>query len=205
MGCNCAKQEKILDGGDVPAVKLNMINDAMERVEKSYPFYRMFVENFRQKVYSIEKEKFTIAELKGVLPGELWANELVSGSKTVDLLMTLPNSEANEDDPLESMLDRESVLFLAILWCSGSSKDKAQGLFQCLNPPGQSQVGITANDKEWDVVFDSICFIATLFTSNLGLKDGLSVPEYEEELTQRAIKGLRMSEVEEPVEHMGFI
>uniref|UniRef100_A0A7S3IFY6 Uncharacterized protein n=1 Tax=Strombidium inclinatum TaxID=197538 RepID=A0A7S3IFY6_9SPIT len=194
-----------MDGGDLPAVKLDKFKDPLVKFEKQFPFHRMHIASFRQVIYNFGKDKFAISDLKARLPGSLWEQALKPGSPTMTLLESLPGSEKNDSDPLETLVDTTSMLLLSIIWCGGDFDDKAEALFQCLNPPGQSQEGISANDKEWDLVFDTMCYLATVFTVDQAMQQGINTKSYDEDLTKRGIKGMRISEIEDPPAHMGFI
>lgn len=61
----------------------------------------------------------------------------------------------------DGQVEKNSIIALGLLWCEGSLKDKAEVVFKLLNPPGQQQDHISANDKEWDLVFDRIIYLAT--------------------------------------------
>lgn len=93
---------------------------------------------------------------------------------------------------------------------------KSELLFQQLNPPGQSQHGVSASDKDWEVVFDNLVYIATYWTQEqfkecFNSTTGHKLPEllnkhkYKEELTKRAIKAFRLSEEEDDHKYIGFI
>ena len=108
---------------------MDKFKDPLVKMEKAYPFHRMLIDKFQAKVFEIGKEKFTINEIRDKLPGSLWENALLPGQKTVDLLLALPGTEPDEEEVLDSVLDRNSFLLLSILWCSGDSKAKADALF----------------------------------------------------------------------------
>uniref|UniRef100_A0A7S3CSH0 Uncharacterized protein n=1 Tax=Strombidium rassoulzadegani TaxID=1082188 RepID=A0A7S3CSH0_9SPIT len=207
MGCKMCTQSRGLpqkDGGDLPVANLANIRDPLERFEKDFPFYRMEIAGFRQIIYSFGRDKFSIRDLAQRLPAQLWQSQLQPNSKLVRLLMELPGSEPCEQDSLETLIDTNNFLLLAFIWCGGSLEDKGEALFQCLNPPGQSQTGVSANDKEWDKVFDQLCYLATVWTAQQGQREGINCKQYDEEETSKAIKAMRLSELEEP-EKVGFI
>ena len=54
-------------------------------------------------------------------------------------------------------------------------------------------------------MFDTLCYLATVFTSELAQKHNVSCPEFEKEATKRSIKAMRASEIEDPDAHTGFI
>ena len=109
-------------------------------------------------------------------------------------------------------MNLNSLIQLAILWCQGDLTDKAEAFFMQLNPPGQNQESISANDKDWDMVFDTMVYIATQWTQDNATVYGKThnfkqeVPQkYVEATTRRAIKAFRLSEEEDKVEHTGFL
>jgi hypothetical protein len=64
----------------------------------------------------------------------------------------------------EGNVDKISLLALGLLWCDGNIKDKTDVLFGIINPPGQSQDNVTASDKEFMVLLETIFFIASHWT-----------------------------------------
>jgi hypothetical protein len=96
----------------------------------------------------------------------------------------------------DGLLQFNDLLLLAILWCAGDMICKAEAFFKCLNPPGQSQDGISANDKDWDSVFDKLVYLASIFTYKVAAAFGETVEEYDEEFHKKAIKVMRTSEIE---------
>ena len=186
--CCAAAKPKPQDGTDLPVANLTTIKDPIERFEKqSFPFYRMHVLSFQQLIYQFGRETFSIAELKERLPGAAWDEALKSGSKTVEFLMQLPGSEASENEPLESILKVQTMVALSVVFCGGSLRDKAEALFQCVNPPGEAQDKVAFNDSGFnslDIMFE----IATLNIVAFANKKGVDYPPYEdEELAKRAI------------------
>ena len=58
----------------------------------------------------------------------------------------------NENDAsyFENTLSLKSLIYLAFLWCGGTDAQKAEFLFELVNPPeSQAQKYITSTDKEW--------------------------------------------------------
>ena len=100
---------------------------------------------------------------------------------------------------------------LAILMCAGDPSDKADAFFMLLNPPGQNQDSISANDKDWPEILDTLVYIATFWMQeqekdwslrNLGMaRAGV----FDEKTTKRAAKALRECEDESKPELIGFI
>ena len=190
-----------------PQVKPASIKDPFVRFEKQYPFYRMHVEAFRQKIYSYGKDNISIEELANRFDDEMWNDQFKPGTDVYKLLKSLPGTEGE-------ILDINTLLILGILWCQGDNEDKARGLFELLNPPGQRQDKIAAGDKEWDLVFDRIVYISTYFTYNSAKEMyGPNVMDhykkitnkdemYDEEYTKRAIAAFRCCEEDDP---QGFI
>jgi hypothetical protein len=74
MGCSCSKQDKYDPSkGDAKAVDATSLSDPQQRVEKSFPFYRMHIKAFEEKVRDINKSRFTITELAATLNTQAWA------------------------------------------------------------------------------------------------------------------------------------
>ena len=99
-----------------------------------------------------------------------------------------------------SKINVTSLMCLALLWCQGSDYDKAETLFEILNPPGeQNQDKVAAQDKEWDLVLKNIFEIATKVLVELALKNdkvAFEKAKFDEEFRQRAMKGMHYSELE---------
>ena len=52
---------------------------------------------------------------------------------------------------------------MGLNWCTGNPSEKAEAFFLAINPPGQSQAGVAATDKEFPVVIDHLIEINTLW------------------------------------------
>lgn len=181
---------------------MTKITDPLIKLEKSYPFYRMHITTFLNKINSMGKDEIEIDLLGKMFDTPAWEGKFAQGQELHTLLMSLPESS-------EGTVKVGPLSLLALLWCRGEFKDKAEVLFQQLNPPGQNQDGISANDKDWDQVFDRLVYLASFWTQEQAKRSPLvndTIEEhYEETLTNRAIKAFRLSEEEDNVEHMGFI
>ena len=130
MGCDCSKDEGYNPGaGDKIEDNPSNYKDPQQRLEKSFPFYRVHIMAFYEKVMSIGKDKFTIMELSGALNTEAWAGKFGPGTDLNKLLNSLPNC-GNDD------LDKCNLLCLGLLWCDGGAKDKTEVLLGMCNPPG---------------------------------------------------------------------
>ena len=101
-----------------------------------------------------------------------------------------------------------------MLWCGGTLDDKSEAFAKMINPPGQNQDAFSASDKDWPQVLDAIVYIATKFTFQkcidedpklLNLYKEETGYESVDEFKENSIKALRMSDEEEPKEHMGFL
>lgn len=57
-----------------------------------------------------------------------------------------------------------SLGILGILWCAGDIEDKADAFFQMINPPGQNQDSVSAQDKDWASVLGKTFYIASYWT-----------------------------------------
>ena len=73
------------------------------------------------------------------------------------LLMSLPECRFGT-------LKIRSVVVLALLWCHGSLREKADALFQLVNPPKKEQTIIHPVNDNWSKVFDLLVFTATVWT-----------------------------------------
>ena len=101
-----------------------------------------------------------------------------------------------------------------MLWCGGTLDDKTEAFAKLINPPGQNQESFSASDKDFPDVLDNIVYIATKFTFQKCIDNDPSLLElymtetgYEsiEGFKENSIKALRISDEEDPPEHMGFI
>lgn len=93
MGC-CGQQEQKYDPskGDTKEVDASKISDPQQRVEKTFPFYRMHVKAFEEKIDSIDKDSIPIAELAASLNTTAWADQFGEGKDLNKLLNSLPES-----------------------------------------------------------------------------------------------------------------
>ena len=119
-----------------------------------------------------------------------WVDQFEAGQPAYKVLMSLPECG-------DGQVDLNSAIILGLLWCEGGFKDKAEIIFKLLNPPGQQQEIISANDQEWEIVFDRLIYIATHWTEKYAGSDKASV-YHNEALVIRAIKMMRLSEEDEP-------
>ena len=143
MGCNCTKSPSRGGQTEVPAMNLKKIKDSFVRFEKSFPFYRMHIHNFRSQIINLGKNKVSIEELSNRFEGAMWRDHLKEGSELEGLLKTLPGCK-------DGLIDVQSILILGLLWCGGDNEEKALALFELVNPVGQNQESISAGDKEWE-------------------------------------------------------
>jgi hypothetical protein len=74
MGCKCSKTkyDASLDAGDLPPVNLSKIKDPLMKWEKSYPFCRIHITNIKDKIFSLGKNNFSIAELSDLIDTPAW-------------------------------------------------------------------------------------------------------------------------------------
>ena len=108
------------------------------------------------KIYQIPNERFSIDDLLVKFDTPAW-NEKDTKERVKKLLQLLPDYKNDE-------VSSDELVLLAILWCCGDYQSKAEAFFRCLNPPGQSQEGVSANDRDWDTVFDKLVYLASIFT-----------------------------------------
>ena len=139
----------------------------------------------RHALYSLKKEEFTVEELGNLFDKKFseWNHDLQNeNSEMYRMVTTLPDCSPNS-------LDVRSLILLCILWCDGEDIEKADALFSVLNPPGQSQISIAFNDKDWDDVMKTLFWIATGFTYSLNsqpfdeniLRSGIEAMIYNED------------------------
>lgn len=69
-------------------------------------------------------------------------------------MLTLPDTEGD-------LVSASSVLTLGLFWCQGNTENKADLLFELINPPTQSQVKIAFNDKDMDPALQLLMTIAS--------------------------------------------
>ncbi len=105
-------------------------------------------------------------------------------------------------------LDKTSLMCLAILWCHGSTFEKANVFFDLLTPSyKQRQDVVMSSDDEWEVVFDSLIEIATITIiqhKHLNCPD-LLTDDFDPVMRRRAIQAMRLSSLDEPKTKSGFI
>ena len=148
----------------------------------------MHVTLMMEKLYQFPNETFTIDDFLDKFDSPAW-NE---GNTKQNLRTMLELTPEYKD----GLLQFNDLLLLSILWCAGDMVCKAEAFFKCLNPPGQSQDGISANDKDWDSVFDKLVYLASIFTYKVAAAFGETVEEYDEDFHKKAIKVMRTSEIE---------
>ena len=206
MGCNCSKGASKASQ-EIPPINMQKITDPFVKFEKSFPFYRMHIENYNKQIYSFGKDTVKIEELKNRFDGAIWRDQFDEGSELNQLLRELPGSSDDE-------VSTSSLLMLGVIWCGGDFADKGNAMFQLLNPPGQNQDSISAGDKDWKDVFDTMVYMASYLTYTLSKKKyGDSVISnyqaitgqselYTEEHARCIIAAMRTCELDEP---QGFI
>jgi hypothetical protein len=161
-------------------------------------------------VNSFGKSDIELSTLAGSFDSPAWAGQWNEGTELHNLLKSLPGCN-------DETINANSLIMLAYLWCQGSYQDKADCLFSLLNPPGENQDSIGWKDKDWEIILDTIFFIATQWTQDRaalwisnrkradpGFKWSVE-NKYEESLVRRAIKAMRLSEEEDKPELTGFI
>lgn len=115
------------------------------------------------QINSIGKKKFTIKEFADKFGTVAWSESKVTepSSSFRAFLLSLPDSDA-ETETLSLM----SMQCLGLLWCQGKPYNKAELLFECLNPPqdNQNQEKMAATDKEWSLILPRLLRIATQTT-----------------------------------------
>ena len=133
----------------------------------------------------------SITELAAALSTPAWAGKFGEGTDLNKLLESLPNS-ANGN------VDRTSIMALGLLWCDGGVKDKCDVLAGIINPPGQADEKISANDKEMLALLDTIFLIASWWTEETAgwLNPGNSMKRFfaDEEKTKRVVRAFIKNE-----------
>ena len=101
MGCNNSKGVKYDPSkGDAKAIDASTLSDPQQRVEKTFPFYRMHVKAFEEKLNDIGKDRFTITELAATLNTQAWAGQFGEGQDLNKLLNSLPDCGNDELDKI---------------------------------------------------------------------------------------------------------
>lgn len=92
----------------------------------------MHILPFFKKIRSLGKDFLYLDDLKKVLCTPAWVSQFNKGSSVYDLLIRMPGT-TNEDG---LQFPTRNILLLGLLLCSGDTKDKADRLFDCINPAG---------------------------------------------------------------------
>ena len=121
MGCFCSKGSSNASF-EKPAMNIAKLKDPFVKFEKSFPFYRMHIENFRTQIYSFGKDMISIEDLQNRFSGAIWKNQFDEGSELNLLLRALPGS-------VDDSVDINSIIVLGLIWCTGDYEDKAEALF----------------------------------------------------------------------------
>lgn len=159
MGCKCKKgqtftEEQKLGLEELPDHDLKNEKDTLIRFEKMLPLYKTHIGLWMKKLQEVGKDEIQIEEMKGLFDLPSFKGVFEKGEPLYQVLCNLP-------DCSEDKLKVRALEVLGIAWCSGSDEDKAEALFSSVNPPGQSQVGVGANDKELPEVIEYIIDIHT--------------------------------------------
>jgi hypothetical protein len=147
----------LTDSGDLPVASLIGVTDPLIRLEKTCVLSRLHVNVFIERINSLGKEQADIPLLAATFNTPAWMGQFDKGTPFYNLITSLPDCSPES-------IDLGSLSLLALLWCKGECAEKAELLFQQLNPPGQSQASITASDKDWVTVFDRLVYIASYWT-----------------------------------------
>lgn len=105
----------------------------MEKFEKRFPFYRMHITPFSDRIFSINKPRVSEDELQKKFRSEAWKGVYESGTELSNLLTCLPKCVGGS-------LDTVSVILLGILWCAGTIKEKAEVLIKLVLKPNQTDI-----------------------------------------------------------------
>ena len=147
--------------GDLPEINKLMISDPLVKFEKTFPFYRTHIKRYCDALISLindDKHTITLDEFKSVLKTGAW-NQAYDKGELEKLLKATP-----EYDSEAEAFDAFSLIILGVLWCAGEPFEKSDAFFQCLNPPGQAQQQVAANDLEWSTMLDRLTRMATIWT-----------------------------------------
>ena len=94
-GCQCQKStayDPKRDAGDGPEIDISKITDPLTRFEKSFPFYRMHITTFLNKINSMGRDEFEIALLAKMFDTPAWEGCFDEGSELHELLEKLPET-----------------------------------------------------------------------------------------------------------------
>ena len=81
-GCNCNKEARYdptKDRGDLKEINLATIKDPLVKFEKSFPFYRMHIGRFLEKVNSYGKDTVEISLLASTFDTPAWKGQFDEG------------------------------------------------------------------------------------------------------------------------------
>ena len=109
-----------------------------------------------EKLFQFPNDTFLIDDFLQKFDSPAWT-EGKTKENVRKLLELLPGYK-------DGYVSADEMQLLAILWCFGDLHSKAEAFFRCLNPPGQSQEHISANDRDWESVFDKLVYLASVFT-----------------------------------------
>ena len=142
----------------------------------------------------------SITELAAALNTPAWAGKFGEGTDLNKMLESLPNSGSGS-------VDRTSLMALGLLWCDGGVKDKCDVLVGIINPPGQASEKISASDKEFIALLESIFLIASWWSEDTTetLNPGSSMKRFfaDESKTKRVVQAIIRNE--DDTEKPGFI
>ena len=112
-----------------------------------------------------------------------WNGAFSEGHTVHKLLTSLPNC-TNEE------VSYSALMALCVLWSTGTVAQRAQALFQMVNPPDEAQENIAHTDKGWEPTLFMLFEIATKYAYEATGEQKIEMKEY-----QRIWKAMMSSEL----------
>ena len=130
--CGAAKKETG-DDGDIPRIDQAQLNKMTkeQRWSYNYPFYRIHTDKLHEILNSFSKLDLTFQEISQKLTTPAWRNQFEEGQATHGLLSKLPGCS-------DTNVSYNAFMGCTVLFSEGTLKDKAEALFQMVNPPGEA-------------------------------------------------------------------
>ena len=155
MGC-CAAKTNGLDDTPLPEMKLEGL-DANARFEFTLPFYRIRLEAFVTKVKAAagDSKEITIAKLTEALGSNAAWGDLQNNNSVLVKVLKSEYFKGAE----EGSLSTDSLIIYAVLHSAADARTRAHVLYDVLQD--NNQPFISANDKDFDPVFDKLVDLAT--------------------------------------------
>lgn len=172
------------------------------------PIASTHINYFVRQVKSIGKDKFEVDDLRDVFPNSIEWNKdahYEEDSELRQFLLFMPDTEGK-------LITLQNILCLGLIWCRGDLYNKAEMLFELLNPPeNQTQDVISCTDKEFFTVLNTIITLSAGTIINFAYKNNpsqLQRRQTEPFKLEKAAKAMIDSEIESGYNgkrHLGFI